>query len=493
MYLAIHLLLGYASTYWLARVLGLRSTTACFAAMGYAFSGPVFFQVYNPVFLVGAAWLPVAGVGLVQWLEDRALFRKLLLLSLPLAMMTLGGDPQTAMHCVMLGTVLGVLDGFRRGALHATMAVIVLAVAALWAMGLSSIQILPTLYWARESGRGGVNADTFDFSIAPWQCATYLIPRCFGTFAGENSRWIAALQGEGRMWVPSLHVGTVAFVGLMVYLLQRIQGNGLPDQEATGRHNSRIVRPLAIVFLLALVSSFGAYGVGWLLRSICLIAMGNDDFDWVSDPFGGLQWLWVNVIPGYASFRYPAKWLTIASLAASLLSGLCWERLIAIRSLQTKSHFLFSAGVVLLLVLVGWTYLPDFVSRWGDFCSHAPPDALCGPLDVERALVTLRYAIGSTIVCWLFGWIVLVWIANATLRLHLLLAVSLCELAFIASWDLCFVKEDKLIEASQVTRSLRPVLKEPLTWEERSLLQVYRRLGKLHLLVPERNCMPSSQ
>ncbi len=39
--------------------------------------------------------------------------------------------------------------------------------------GLSSIQILPTLYWARESGRGGINADTFDFSIAPWQCATY--------------------------------------------------------------------------------------------------------------------------------------------------------------------------------------------------------------------------------------------------------------------------------------------------------------------------------
>ncbi len=455
--------------------------------MGYAFSGPVFFQIYNPVFLVGAAWLPMAGVGLVQLLEDRALFRKLPLLSVPLAMMTLGGDPQTAMHFVMLGTVLGFLVGFRSGAFYAAKVLMVLAVAALWALGLSSIQILPTLYWARESGRGGINADTFDFSIAPWQCATYLVPSCFGTFAGVNSRWIAALQGEGRMWVSSLHVGAIGFVGLMVYLLQRSKDGELPDEEASGRNNSRILRPLVMVFLLALMSSFGAYGVGWLLRSVYLVAMGEDAFDWVSDPFGGLQWLWVNVIPGYASFRYPAKWLTVASLAASLLAGVCWERLIAIRSLQTKSHFVFSAGLLLLLVLVGWTYLSDFVSRWGDFCSHAPPDALCGPLDAQRALVTLRYAIGSTIVCWLFGWIVLTWFVNVTLRWHLLLTVSLCELAFIASWDLCFVSEDKLLEASQATRSSQPILKEPLTWEGRSLSQVYRRLGKLHLLVPERN------
>ncbi len=69
------------------------------------------------------------------------------------------------------------------------------------------------------------------------------------------------------MWVSSLHVGAIGFVGLMVYLLQRSKDGGLPDEEASGRHNSRILRPLVMVFLLALMSSFGAYGVGWLLRS----------------------------------------------------------------------------------------------------------------------------------------------------------------------------------------------------------------------------------
>jgi hypothetical protein len=102
-YIVLHLVMAAATAYRLARYFGYSVDAAALAGIGYAFSGIVLFQYCNPVFLVGAAWLPVA----VELL-DRTLTRR----SLPaavgvgfcLAMMVLGGDPQMAYNSGLLGT-----------------------------------------------------------------------------------------------------------------------------------------------------------------------------------------------------------------------------------------------------------------------------------------------------------------------------------------------------------------------------------------------------
>ena len=67
------------------------------AALAYAFGGAVLFQYANVVYLVGAAWLPLAILA-VERVRSRPTRRDVALLGVTLAMMVLGGDPQLAYH-----------------------------------------------------------------------------------------------------------------------------------------------------------------------------------------------------------------------------------------------------------------------------------------------------------------------------------------------------------------------------------------------------------
>jgi hypothetical protein len=68
---------------------------ATLAALGYAFGGPVLLQYCNVIFLVGAAWMPLAFFAADRWLRlgDR---RAWAWMAAVLSMQILGGDPQAA-------------------------------------------------------------------------------------------------------------------------------------------------------------------------------------------------------------------------------------------------------------------------------------------------------------------------------------------------------------------------------------------------------------
>lgn len=99
-FLALHVLLSCVTAGVLARRLGCKPAGCAVAAMAYGLGGTVLFQVTNPIYLVGAAWLPLALAG--AWsisrpeTEDREWRRGFLLASAALAMMVLGGDVQLA-------------------------------------------------------------------------------------------------------------------------------------------------------------------------------------------------------------------------------------------------------------------------------------------------------------------------------------------------------------------------------------------------------------
>lgn len=94
-YIVGHVASAYAACYAVARGWGADRGRATLAALSYAFCGNVLFQYCNVIFLVGAAWLPVA-----WWCGDHLLKTRspaaLLGLGSALAMMVLAGDPQSA-------------------------------------------------------------------------------------------------------------------------------------------------------------------------------------------------------------------------------------------------------------------------------------------------------------------------------------------------------------------------------------------------------------
>ena len=94
-YVIAHVALAFGAMWSLMRGFNVSLSGASIAALGYAFGGPVLLQYCNVIFLVGAAWMPLALLHAHRWLHlgDR---RALAWLALVLSMQTLCGDPEAA-------------------------------------------------------------------------------------------------------------------------------------------------------------------------------------------------------------------------------------------------------------------------------------------------------------------------------------------------------------------------------------------------------------
>jgi hypothetical protein len=68
-FLLFHLWIAYSLWVYTGAKLGLPTWALQITAWAYALCGPVFFQIYNPPFLVGAAWLPLAMFGILKSLS----------------------------------------------------------------------------------------------------------------------------------------------------------------------------------------------------------------------------------------------------------------------------------------------------------------------------------------------------------------------------------------------------------------------------------------
>jgi hypothetical protein len=158
-YVMAHALLAAWGAYRLARHWQASVEGAGIAAISYAFGGNVLFQYTNVVFLVGAAWLPLAVLAADRMVVERRL-RWALLFGMVLALMTLGGDPQMAYHAVLVAAMAAFSHwwwershsrckeqaaGRRRPML--------LVVAATVGLMLAAIQVVPSFEFSRRSGR----------------------------------------------------------------------------------------------------------------------------------------------------------------------------------------------------------------------------------------------------------------------------------------------------------------------------------------------------
>jgi hypothetical protein len=456
LYLVGHLLLAAGGVYYLARYMRASVAAAGIATLSYTFCANVLFQQTNVVFLVGAAWLPWAVAAALRMLREGSL-RWAVALGAILALVVLGGDPQAAYHAGLLAVGAALVlwragntkYGFQnrlgpltpaalphgeRGGIRFWHALGLLTVAAVVGGALAAVQIVPSAEMAARSDRaasatarslyeiptaldrdrpaqriatgllcqlqeGTHHERVYRFSLAPWRLVEYVWPNVSGRQFPVHRRWLDALDGENRVWTPSLYMGL------------------LPLALALTAFRLRRAEPLRVwlswAVLVAVLASLGRFGLGWLAVHLCGI-------EGVGEPFAGLYWLLTVVLPGYIEFRYPAKLLVVAALGLSLLAALGWDQMAAQTSSRLRRWLLglatiSMAGAVVFLLLRPW---------WIAWLAGAEPDPLFGPLDTRGAANDVLLALVQTaVVAWGGAWLVKrasagrPWVAPAALAL----------------------------------------------------------------------------
>jgi hypothetical protein len=458
LYVAAHVVLAALGSYLLARHWQASVQAAAAAAIAYSCGGSVVFQHANVVFLVGAAWLPFA-----VWATDRMLVGQswpaAMTLGVVLALMVLGGDPQMAYHVLLMAALYAVvnlskseaparetaivrIDACPSLARRACGSVALIGLAAACGLALAAIQVLPSAeaaaasdrayyrhprsiyeaagYLARRDGDGdnrlagaaqglfGQPEPTthheraYDFSVPPWRLVELVWPNVGGRMFPTHRRWMSLVPGEGRVWTPTLYLGLVP---LLLALAQWRIRRGEPACVW-----------LSWLLVLFTLGSFGWYGLGWCVREFYATVLGgNPDRVPIGSPVGGLYWLMVTFLPTYVSFRYPAKLLVIAALAASQLAARGWDRALATPSprLLTCLKGVAVTSVVLLVVCwFGFSWLNQAIesgtprgrqiAAW--FARHG--DASLGPFDLSGSQRDVYLALVQTaIVCLSAHWL----------------------------------------------------------------------------------------
>lgn len=371
----LHLALAATGGYLLARCQGCARPAATVAGLAYAFGGSVLFQIYNPIYVAGAAWL-AWGVYAGWRLLHGAGIGAFLLLAVALAMAVLSGDPQSAYHT---GLVLGLIWLTR--ASRSITGLASLGAAAVSAGGLSLVQIALTAEFTGDSSRAlsmvpqslwevpgwvmrGDSGESlwwydqligrpppqswhyesmYAFSLHIWRVVELFWPQASGPI---YYRWPVTLGIDSPgSWMNSLYAGivpcaavSVAFVALPYRLPSRLSW--------------------VVVLGVAFAASLGGLGLVGLGRGAVALASGDSHaLGYRSgDEVGGLYWLLTVIAPGYAGFRYPSKWLTVFALAFAQLAALVVARLdepaVRRRLATTCLGFAATMGVVTAMLAV---------------------------------------------------------------------------------------------------------------------------------------------
>jgi hypothetical protein len=267
--------------------------------------------------------------------------------------------------------------------------------ASVLALAIAGAQVLPVVEFTRLSVRASESQqglyDIYRFAVHPLQVIEALWPNVYGTVDRGNHSWVAALARtrDFQSWYPSLYLG-----GLTLVLALATAGfrSGPPWRAwLTG------------VAVVSLVASFGVHGSplfwarcvrGWSsvlgpLESPVIPRFRNDGF--LRDGDGSVAWFFAAALPGFSSFRFPAKFLVFTALAVSGLAGAGWDRLVGGGTRRVESlaaAFLTASLLALVAAWLGGAWLrPWLQDRAGSSLS------VYGPLDVEGAVSDLRGAL----------------------------------------------------------------------------------------------------
>ena len=357
--IVLHLWLAAGFSYKFARSgLNLRRPAACLAAVLFALGGYLTAQVEHVNQLQGLAWLPA-----VFWLlSSKKKLARPLLLGIVLGLQLLAGHTQAAFITVVGAAVYAAAFVWPRSS-RSSQPLIHLFLGGLLALLLAAAQILPTLELGRYSVRGGglpLN-EAVSFSLHPLLVGRALLPAYGETIFSE-------------------YVAFLPMSALLLALLGAWAGRRKPA-----------VAGLSLVGAMGLFFALGAANPVYVLL--------------------------VKTVPGLSLFRAPARWLVLYAFAAAALAGVGFNALLSHRPLPRRP--LFATGVVLLLLLIAWSFIaPQLTST-----ISAPPES---PVTIPTP---------TTLAGWLAEFLLVILIVSqlSLPRLVYLVPIPITAILFLAS------------------------------------------------------------
>ena len=430
-YIGLHVLLAAASTYWLARTMRCQQSGATIAAIAFAFGAPVVFQATNVIYLVSAAWLPIAVLGVWRFLNTQQIAWSLLA-AVACAMMILGGDPQMVYHAGLIAAASIACSGFsvaislfkhgpnktettKQNLQNFSRQIVCLLTMVVATSLMAAIQLWPTAQLAARSERAEQNhavnlystfqqdnenlakpfetllthsdviVGQYQFSLPPWSLIEMISPNISGKPFPTNARWTDCLPANDRMWFPSL------YIGLTTLLL------ALGQIRFWGRKKINVW--LSWILLVFLLGSFGWYGLMWLWHELDGVPVGEGQ--WAA-PVGGVYWLMSVLLPKYFAFRYPAKRFVVASLAFCVLAGRAFGQGNWLGRLKVKSTVVTFIALASIGCFLIWG-MPAIMQLPGNSINAM---TMYGPFQTNEAIAQIYYSLGHLFVLSSLTWLV---------------------------------------------------------------------------------------
>jgi len=239
----------------------------------------------------------------------------LLCVAFALAMQILSGHPQMTFYTVVFATVWVAMLG------KGVSATLKWALAVAMAAGLCAAQLLPTMELVRESSRGTLTFEqATEFSFSFGGLLGLVLPEFFGTHA-EGTFW-----NSWYYWSSGYVTTAMALLAVFAVLPGRLE-HSVPR---------RAVFSLAGIVLLSLFLAMGRQNPAYRI---------------------------VFQLPGFSSFRAPAKFLPFAVMGLCLLGGIGADRLFQLIEAQAKVERLqrlrrmgLFAAVIIVCSLIVWPF-----------------------------------------------------------------------------------------------------------------------------------------
>ncbi len=308
----LHLSFAGAGMVRLARRIGLGDFGSAVAGLSFGLSGYLTGRLWFVTINNAMAWLPwivlastppraregVGGEG------ERLTFRNFLTLSALLALQLLAGHAQSSFYTLLLAGAWVVWHSLfpssnrERGNYQSLITdLFCFALAFLFALCLTAIQLIPTFELLRESPRA--TAADYDFamtySLWPWRLFTFVIPNFFGHPA-DHDYW-----GYAAYWEDNAYIGLLppAFAVYGLTLCAASRRDRREHGEGESKNSVFSVRSLVMFSLLTAAVSI-------------VLALGRNT---------PIFAFFYRYIPGFGLFQAPSRMLIWYTFAVSLLAG----------------------------------------------------------------------------------------------------------------------------------------------------------------------------
>ena len=307
-YQLLHQVFAGLGMWLLMRSFGVSNLGAFLAALVYTFTG-FFTTPGHHAIVLTASWIPWTLYAVKKAMLATSTV-SIGMLALTVSGMALAGHPQVAYYGILLAATFALATGGFKKTLTR------FAPAAVLAMGIAAVQLLPTYRLAADSSRAELGYEyASSFAFSPYFLAAAFVPR-------------GQVGLPGQVSAAPLHV----YVGIGTLLLAAI---GL----TLARERWRLF--FAASALVALFLSFGR---------------ASPLFDWF---YAGM--------PGFEKFRVPYRLLGVYTLGMAVLAGLGVQVLEeARRKTRVRLRGILKVALVTLALLAAWAaYLHTAVTEPG--------------------------------------------------------------------------------------------------------------------------------